>query len=159
MTHTWLLGIMAVFFIFNGLSQPTLAQESNSGNSWLDAPVQDDGPPGSMVLIPEGEFLMGDNDGPRNERPEHTVWLDAYSIDRYEVTMAEYQKLLDTDYSIEPPPLWDDSVASGELGIRPAVGISWNDANRYCQWVEKRLPTEAEWEKAARGTDGRRYPW
>ena len=63
-----------------------------------------DGPPGVMVLIPEGEFTMGDNEGSRNERPEHTVWLDAYFIDRYEVTMAEYQKILDQDYSIEPPP-------------------------------------------------------
>jgi formylglycine-generating enzyme required for sulfatase activity len=67
-----------------------------------------DGPPGVMVLIPGGEFTMGDNEGSRNERPEHTVWLDAYLIDRYEVTMAEYQKFLDHDYSIEPPPLWDD---------------------------------------------------
>ena len=59
--------------------------------------------PGSMILIPEGEFIMGNNDGPKNERPEHTIWLDAYYIDRFEVTMAEYQQLLDDDYSIEPP--------------------------------------------------------
>jgi formylglycine-generating enzyme required for sulfatase activity len=118
-----------------------------------------DGPPGSMVTIPEGEFIMGDNDGSRNERPEHTVWLNAYSIDRYEVTMAEYQTILDHDYSIEPPPLWDDGVASGKNGNRPAIGITWTAATRYCAWVGKRLPTEAEWEKAARGTDGRRYPW
>ena len=137
-----------------------LAEEAKSAESAKDAaPQDDDGPPGSMVLIPEREFLMGDNEGPRNERPEHTVWLDAYYIDRYEVTMGEYQKLLDKDYSIEPPPLWDDGIASGDFGDRPAVGISWDDATRYCQWVEKRLPTEAEWEKAARGTDGRRFPW
>ena len=98
MTRIWLLSMMAVLFLIHGLNQLTWAQESQTGNSWLDAPVQDDGPPGSMVLIPEGEFLMGDNDGSRNERPEHTVWLDAYSIDRYEVTMAEYQKLLDITF-------------------------------------------------------------
>ncbi len=130
---------------------------SESGE--VDEGIVDDGPPGSMILIPEGKFTMGDNEGSRNERPEHEVWLDAYYIDRYEVTMAEYQVLLDEDYSIEPPPLWDDGAATGKVGNRPAVGITWKDAERYCQWAGKRLPTEAEWEKAARGTDGRRFPW
>ena len=115
--------------------------------------------PGSMVLIPEGEFIMGNNDGPKNERPEHTIWLDAYQIDFFEVTMAEYQKFLDDNYSIEPPPLWDDGAALSEASDRPAVGVKWSDAVKYCDSVGKRLPTEAEWEKAARGTDGRRYPW
>ena len=75
MTRTWLLRMMAVLllFIINGLSQLTWAQEAQTGNSWLDALVQDDGPPGSMILIPEGEFLMGDNDRSRNEQPEHTI--------------------------------------------------------------------------------------
>ncbi len=147
------LGLSPAYAQFEG------GQDAKAGEGWLDAPVTDDGPLGSMILIPEGEFMMGDNDGSRNERPEHKVWLKAYYIDRYEVTMSEYQKLLDEDYSIEPPPLWNDGVAVGKNGNRPAVGITWTAANRYCQWVKKRLPTEAEWEKAARGTDGRRYPW
>jgi formylglycine-generating enzyme len=159
MTRRWLMATVGIISLLGSQVPPVWAEEPATGQSWLDRPVQDDGPPGSMILIPEGEFLMGDNDGPRNERPEHTVWLDAYWIDRYEVTMAEYQKFMDQDYSIEPPPLWDDGAASGALGNRPAVGITWNYADKYCQWVEKRLPSEAEWEKAARGTDGRRFPW
>ena len=102
---------------------------------------------------------MGDNDGLRNERPEHQVWLDTYKIDRFEVTMEEYQNFLDENYSVEPPPLWDDGAALEEASDRPAVGVTWPAAKQYCESVGKRLPTEAEWEKAARGTDGRRFPW
>lgn len=115
-----------------------------------------DGAP--MIKIPEGEFLMGANDGSRNERPEHTVYLDSYYIDQFEVTMERYQAFLDDTYH-DLPPLWDDGAALEEAKDRPAVGMAWASAKAYCEWTGKRLPTEAEWEKAARGTDGRRYPW
>jgi formylglycine-generating enzyme required for sulfatase activity len=110
-----------------------------------------------MVLIPAGSFTMGSNDGLPNERPEHTVTLDAYYIDQYEVTLALYRKFLESGKH-DSPPTWDDEAAT-TVGDRPAIGMKWADAAAYCQWAGKRLPTEAEWEKAARGTDGRRYPW
>jgi formylglycine-generating enzyme required for sulfatase activity len=110
-----------------------------------------------MVLVPAGPFTMGSNDGLPNERPEHTVTLDAYYIDQYEVTLSLYRKFLNAEKQ-EPPLTWDDEAAS-TVGNRPAIGIKWKSAAAYCQWAGKRLPTEAEWEKAARGTDRRRYPW
>ena len=114
-----------------------------------------DGAP--MVLIPAGAFTMGSNDGLPAERPEHIVTLDAYAIDRYEVSLRLYRKFLQ-EAQRDAPPTWDDEAAE-TVGDRPAVGVSWADASAYCTWAGKRLPTEAEWEKGARGTDGRRYPW
>ncbi len=111
----------------------------------------------TMVLVPAGPFTMGSDEGLPNERPVHAVTLDAYYIDQYEVTLSLYRKFLEVGKQASPPN-WDDEAAT-TVGDRPAVGMSWSAASAYCQWAGKRLPTEAEWEKAARGTDGRRYPW
>ena len=121
----------------------------------LEPPVGKDGVP--TVVILEGAFIMGTYEGLGNERPEHKVYVNSYAIDQFEVTMSLYDKFLEAT-GRRPPPLWDKG-AVGSVGDRPAVGVTWGDADAYCQWAGKRLPTEAEWEKAARGTDGRRYPW
>ena len=112
----------------------------------------------SMVAIPGGEFIMGSDAGRDDERPAHTVYLDAYELDRYEVTNAQYRRFLLATGG-RPPRYWtDNSYPSGQADY-PVVGVSWDDADAYCRWAGKRLPTEAEWEKACRGTDGRVYPW
>lgn len=116
----------------------------------------DDAP---MAVIPAGQFWMG-RDGTEaleDERPRHQAWLDAYSMDVYEVTTARYAKFLSA--TGRQPPLFWEQVDLSVHGDRPVVGVSWPDAEAYCRWEGKRLPTEAEWEKAARGTDERRYPW
>ena len=109
-----------------------------------------------MVLIPAGAFLMGNNEKYYHERPVHPVYMDAFMIDKYEVTMGQYKKFAQaTGRSL---PDWVKRLAPTDL--HPAVGLSWEDANAYAKWAGKRLPTEAEWEKAARGgLVGKTYPW
>ena len=134
-------------------AEPLSGADGQAGGA--EAITGQDGAP--MVLVPAGPFTMGSNDGLPAERPEHVVTLDAYVIDRYEVSLQLYRKFLQAA-RYDAPPTWDDEAAE-TVGDRPAVGMSWEDAAAYCAWAGKRLPTEAEWEKAARGTDGRRYPW
>ncbi|HTP07315.1 MAG TPA: SUMF1/EgtB/PvdO family nonheme iron enzyme, partial [Anaerolineae bacterium] len=124
-------------------------------------PATADGAP--MVLVPAGEFTMGSDLLP-NERPIHTVQLNAFWIDQSEVTNESYAKCVAAQQC--PPPVEgystqhpDGYFANSKYSNFPAANVNWSEADRYCQWAGKRLPTEAEWEKAARGTDARKFPW
>jgi len=114
-------------------------------------------PAGAMVSIPAGEFTMGSQDGDSDERPAHKVQLNAYSIDVYEVTVGQYEEFLRSGEA--RAPLDWNTMNQSRYQKRPVSNVDWADAAAYCKWAGKRLPTEAEWEKAARGTDGRLYPW
>ena len=103
-------------------------------------------PPEGMVYVPAGDFIMGSKYGDPDERPMQIATTGAYFIDKYEVSNAEYKKF-DPDFVI--PEGREDR----------AVIVTWSQANAYAKWAGKRLPTEKEWEKAARGTDGRTFPW
>ncbi len=118
-----------------------------------------------MVLVPAGEFLMGsdkktDRLAYRSEIPQRSVYLDAFMIGKYEVTALEYLKfVLATDRLPQLDWRYDGGNFQDTMAHHPIMHVNWYDADAYCKWAGKRLPTEAEWEKAARGVDGRLFPW
>ncbi len=130
-------------------------------------------PPRGMVPVPAGRFIRGSNKIDafqqakelgskkpwyKDEYPQHEINLPFFYIDQYEVTNAEYKVFIDaTDW--RPPPYFKNGSVPPGAENYPVSNINWYEADRYCQWAEKRLPTEAEWEKAARGPDGREFPW
>ncbi|MBK7828329.1 SUMF1/EgtB/PvdO family nonheme iron enzyme [Nannocystis sp.] len=130
-----------------------------------------------MMHVPAGPFWMGCHEGfdtdefsgscAKSELPYREVTVSAFWIDRTEVTKGAYRECLNAGICV-PPPKWDVEWNRGVDGMSnfvpalaemPAASVTWSQANTYCAWQGKRLPTEAEWEKAARGTDGRKYPW
>jgi iron(II)-dependent oxidoreductase len=163
------MAVMPLFFLFLWLnlfaySAVTQPQTTSMGTSALNA----------MALIAEGDFVMGSNNGPDDEKPEYRVFVKSFFMDVLPVSNDDFAKFLNARglKNHLGESFYDDddrdarihqqhSLWQADLGYvtHPVNEVSWLGARDYCAWLNKRLPTEAEWEKAARGTDGRKYPW
>ncbi len=129
--------------------------------SWT-APIPLFAESGGMVHFPAGEFWMGnpDEEGRKDERPRHKVYLDAFAIDRFEATGKDFERYLAANPKQHPTITgWDGRTVLPDMANRPVFGLTWKRCRDYCRWQGKRLPTEAEWERAAAGLESRRYPW
>jgi serine/threonine-protein kinase len=119
-----------------------------------------------MVVVPAGEFLRGSGDDPfafGSEKPQRSIYLDAFWLDQYEVTNALYAQCVNGGACRKPAQARSHTrqayYGNAAFTDYPVIYVSWLDAKNFCAWNGKRLPSEAEWEKAARSVDGRRYPW
>ena len=166
--HALLIG--AAFFALAPVSQALDTQDivvewTEAGKQLAQERVAKWKTKDEMVLIPAGEFAMGsdkkkDRLAYRSEIPQRTVYLDPFLIGKYEVTALEYLKfVLATDRLPQLDWRYDGGNFQDTMAHHPIMHVSWYDADAYCKWAGKRLPTEAEWEKAARGVDGRLFPW
>ena len=169
----YLLALISIFLLSACILEGThhLQNEKSFDSEPLSIGSYQVSPKDGMVLmyVPEGTFKMGWNDGKEDEKPEHEVYLDAFWIDQTEVTVGQYHQCVDAGVCGHPEPAvnpMNDGSATRQSYYDnenyydyPVIFVNWSQAKTYCEWAGRRLPTEAEWEKAARGTDGRLYPW
>lgn len=165
-TQNIFIFILIISFLLTGcLNNLNAKIENNSIGSSQISPA--DGM--VMMYVPEGKFTMGWDGGKPDAQPEHKVYLDAFWIDQTEVTVGQYHLCVEAGVCEHPKQAVHHVRDSSEMRRSyydnedyydyPVIFVNWSQAKTYCEWAGRRLPTEAEWEKAARGTDGRLYPW
>jgi formylglycine-generating enzyme required for sulfatase activity len=163
----WAFFLLALVFAglpIGGIIQDVLRPsqievEKSSGKGVVDPSILAAAQKEDMVRIPSGLFLRGYNDGGFDEKPERQIMLDAYWIDRFEVAYGNYLAFVSATGHRKPISRYVKHFEKLSAPIQPAVYVSWDDADEYCRYRGARLPTEAEWEKAARGPNGFLWPW
>ena len=142
----------------DNLPSETAENRLPDGTKRSPSPSSPPAPPAGMAYVAGGEFIMGRDDGTQYEKPQHQAAVSPFFIDIYEVSCEEYKKFVD-ETGYRAPAGWGKGNLPPARARLPVTGIDWDDANAYARWAGKRLPTEQEWEFAARGADGRIYPW
>lgn len=145
-----LLALLTIGISYWLLTRPTPTSDPNRGQSSVV--------PADMIAIPGSEFVMGREDGNDFEKPAHSINVESFLIDKSEVTNEQYSQFV-RQTRHQPPSHWPKGQYQIGKATLPVVNVSWYDAKDYCEWAGKRLPTEEEWEFAARGKDGRLYPY
>jgi len=149
--------LVSTIWLFGNKATPQL---TNVNTNSAELPPHRGEPPQGMIQIPSGKFIMGnDQSDDEGDKPEHEVEVKAFYLDQHEVTNEQYYKFLEADKNREPPTGWVNRRYPNGMDNHPVVTVTWDDANAYAKWAGKRLPTEIEWEYAARGADKRIYPW
>src|SRR5262249_48769296 len=148
--------VLAAWRPWSRLAKSSLSNsQTSTTNTSSGSP---DSVPAGMVHIAGGEFTMGSNFGDEMERPPHHVTVKPFYIDIYEVTNQDYEQFV-KGTGHHAPSHWSNGAYPRGDGRKPVTNVSWDDANKYCHWAKKELPTEEQWEFAARGTESRVYPW
>ena len=163
----WAFFLLALVFaglpiggiILDVLRPSQIEVEESSGKTVVDPSIIAAAQKEDMVRIPAGLFLRGYNEGGFDEKPERQIMLDAYWIDRFEVTYGNYLAFVSATGHRKPISRYVKHFEKLSAPMQPAVYVSWDDADEYCRYRGARLPTEAEWEKAARGSNGLLWPW
>jgi serine/threonine-protein kinase len=166
--------IVILAFLFPGIISCGNRDNSTPESSKLSPVIISKIDKKEMILIPAGEFVMGTNKtDPENthqkigsvkplyldQQPERKIKLDQYYIDKYEVTNREYKLFIDSTQYADFPTLWQDGTYPADIADHPVTNITWSEAMAFALWAGKTLPTEVQWEKAARGPDGNIFPW